>query len=151
MFAINHASWRSGRVLLASSIGVLLSACAVGPDYHMPAAPAADDYSVVATPTATATAHGPGGNAQRFVRDMDIPGQWWNLFHSQPLSDLVDDALKHNPDTAAAQQALLQAVENVRAQRGAYVPQVSASIGPTRQTPGRCCRAALHPTAPSTR
>ena len=137
MFAINHASWRSGRVLLASSIGVLLSACAVGPDYHMPAAPAADDYSVVATPTATATAHGPGGNAQRFVRDMDIPGQWWNLFHSQPLSDLVDDALKHNPDTAAAQQALLQAVENVRAQRGAYVPQVSASIGSTRQNTGQ--------------
>lgn len=136
MFAINQAS-RAGRMLLASGMGVLLTACAVGPDYHKPSAPAAQDYSPVSTPQATAATSGPDGGVQRFVRDMDIPGQWWNLFHSQPLSDLVDDALKHNPDTAAAQQALLQAVENVRAQRGAYVPQVSAGIDPTRQNNGQ--------------
>jgi NodT family efflux transporter outer membrane factor (OMF) lipoprotein len=137
MFAIHHASWCTGRMLLALAVGAALSACAVGPDYRKPAAPAAHDYSPMATPQATAAAQGSGGDVQRFVRDMDIPGQWWNLFHSQALSDLVDDALKHNPDTAAAQQALLQAVENVRAQHGAYFPQVSASIDPTRQKTGQ--------------
>lgn len=137
MSAIHYTSWCTGRVLLALAMVGALSACAVGPDYHKPAAPAAHDYSPVPTPQATAAAQGPGGDAQRFVRDMDIPGQWWNLFHSQPLNDLLDDALKHNPDTAAAQQALMQAVENARAQRGAYFPQVSASIDPTRQKTGQ--------------
>ena len=64
---------------------------------------------------------------------MDIPGQWWTLFHSKPLNDLIDQALKANPDLEAAQAALRGAWENVYAQQGAFFPSVEANFNPTRQ------------------
>jgi NodT family efflux transporter outer membrane factor (OMF) lipoprotein len=124
------------RVLLASAIALALSACAVGPDYKRPDAPAAHDYAPSATPQSTASTTGTGGNSQQFVQDMDIPGQWWTLFHSEALNALIDDALKHNADAEAAQAALQAAWENARAQRGAFFPSVSASVDPTRQKTG---------------
>ena len=132
----NITTWRGKRTLLALGIGLLLSACAVGPNYRRPAAPAAHDYAPTATPQATVSASGSAGNAQQLVRNMDIPGQWWTLFHSKPLNALIDDALKHNADAEAAQAALQVAWENVRAQRGAYFPSVDASVNPTRQKTG---------------
>ena len=58
-------TWRAGNTLLGLGIGLLLSACAVGPDYQRPAAPAAHDYAPTALPHTTAAASGPGGNAHR--------------------------------------------------------------------------------------
>jgi NodT family efflux transporter outer membrane factor (OMF) lipoprotein len=127
---------RAGRSLLALGITLALGACAVGPDFHRPAAPTGKDYAPNGMPAATSSTAGPDGNAQQFVRDMDIPGQWWTLFHSEPLNALVEDSIKHNPDVAAAQEALRAAVENVRAQQGQYFPQVTASLDPTRQKTG---------------
>ena len=129
-------AWRASRKLLGVGFGVLLTACAVGPDYQRPAAPATHDYAPTALPHTTVAAPGPGGNAQQLVQGMDIPGQWWTLFHSAPLNALIDDALKHNADTEAAQAALQVAWENVRAQRGAFFPSVGASVDPTRQKTG---------------
>ena len=127
---------RAGRTVLAASIALLLTACAVGPNYQRPAAPVAHDYAPTALPKTTAAATGPGGNAQHLVQDMDIPGQWWTLFRSEPLNALIEDALKHNVDAEAAQASLQVAWENVRAQRGAYFPSVDASVDPTRQKTG---------------
>ncbi|MFC4528941.1 efflux transporter outer membrane subunit [Dyella halodurans] len=137
MHIINSATTRHGkRSLLALAITLTLSACAVGPDYQRPQAPAAHDYAPTALPQTTASAPGVGGGAQQLVQDMDIPGQWWTLFHSAPLNALIDDALKHNADVEAAHAALQVAWENVRAQRGAFFPSVSASVDPTRQKTG---------------
>jgi NodT family efflux transporter outer membrane factor (OMF) lipoprotein len=123
----------SSRALLVPAACALLAACVVGPDYQRPTAPAAHDYAPAALPRTTLAAAGVGGNAQQLVRDMDIPGQWWTLFHCAPLNALIDDALKHNADTQAAQAALQVAWENMRAQHGAYFPEVDASVEPTRQ------------------
>jgi NodT family efflux transporter outer membrane factor (OMF) lipoprotein len=137
MFAFHRiTAWRAGRKLFGVGLGMLLTACAVGPDYQRPAAPATHDYAPTALPQTTAAAPGPGGNSQQLVQDMDIPGQWWTLFHCAPLNALIDDALKHNADTEAAQAALQIAWENVRAQRGAFFPSVEASVDPTRQKTG---------------
>jgi NodT family efflux transporter outer membrane factor (OMF) lipoprotein len=73
-----------------------------------------------------------GGEAQHLVDGRDIPGEWWTLFHSKPLNDLIERSLKANPDLKAAQAALLVARENVLAQRGAYYPSVSGSFSATR-------------------
>jgi NodT family efflux transporter outer membrane factor (OMF) lipoprotein len=127
---------RTGCSLIAAGITLALGACAVGPDYHRPAAPASQDYAPTPTPKTTASVPAAGGEAQQFVRDMDIPGQWWTLFHSEPLNALIDDSIRQNPDVAAAQQALQAAMENVRAQQGQFFPQVSASVDPTRQKTG---------------
>jgi NodT family efflux transporter outer membrane factor (OMF) lipoprotein len=67
---------------------------------------------------------------------MDIPGQWWELFHSKPLNEMVEKAIKANPDLDAAKAALRGAWENVYADKGALLPSVSAEYGVTRQKVG---------------
>ena len=74
----------------------------------------------------------PGGNTQRFVRDLDLPGQWWTLFHSRGLNELIDKALAANPDLQAAQAALVVARENVYVQVGAYFPAVDGNFTGSR-------------------
>ena len=112
---------------------VLLTGCAVGPNFQRPAPPNVDSYMPQPLPAQTAAVGVKGGEAQRFVQDMDIPGQWWTLFRSKPLNDLIDQALKANPDLEAAQAALRVAWENVYAQQGAFFPSVEADFNPTRQ------------------
>lgn len=73
-----------------------------------------------------------GGDAQQFVEGRDISGDWWTLFQSAALNDLIERALKANPDLKAAQAALVVARENVLAQRGAYYPFVSGSFSAAR-------------------
>src|ERR1700684_3556858 len=101
---------------------VLLAGCAVGPDFRRPNAPDVTGYMPGAPPARTVAAQSELGASQRFVADMDIPGQWWTLFHSQPLNDLIEQSLKANPNLEAAQAALIVARENVLAQHGAYYP-----------------------------
>ncbi len=112
---------------------IFLAGCAVGPDFQRPAAPNVDRYTQQPLSAQTASVDVKGGEAQRFVQGMDIPGQWWTLFHSKPLNDLIEQALKANPDLEAAQAALRGAWENVYAQQGAFFPSVDANFNPTRQ------------------
>jgi NodT family efflux transporter outer membrane factor (OMF) lipoprotein len=112
---------------------ILLAGCAVGPDFQRPTTPTVDRYTQEPLPAQTASVEVKGGEAQRFVKDMDIPGQWWTLFHSKPLNDLIEQALKANPDLEAAQAALRVAWENVYAQQSAFFPSVEANFTPTRQ------------------
>jgi NodT family efflux transporter outer membrane factor (OMF) lipoprotein len=84
-------------------------------------------------PAATATAPLPGGEAQRFVDGLDIPGQWWTLFKSPELNALIERALASSPTLEAAQAALRQANENTAAERGSFYPSVSGQIQGQRQ------------------
>ncbi len=112
---------------------ISLTGCAVGPDFQRPATPDVDRYTTESLPPQTVSVEVKGGEAQRFVKDMDIPGQWWTLFHSKPLNDLISQALKANPDLEAAQAALRGAWETVYAQQGAFFPSIDANFNPTRQ------------------
>src|ERR1700761_9458247 len=112
---------------------LLLAACAAGPDFKKPAAPAVNGYTDHPLTSTDATPGVTGGEAQRFVSGADISGDWWTLFHSRPLNDLIDQSLANNPDLKAAQAALKVARENTRAQRGAFYPQVSAGFAGSRQ------------------
>ena len=112
-------------------IGLLLSAC-VGPNFHRPAAPAVERYTLLPLPAQTASAPGISGAAQRFLVDQDVPRDWWTLFGSEELDALVTEALRANPDVASAQAALRQAVENAAAQRGNYFPTVQGSFAASR-------------------
>ena len=101
-----------------------LAGCAVGPDYHRPAPPAAQGYA-----PAPLAAH---DDAQTYVRGLDIPGQWWTLYHSPQLNALVQRAYAGNPTLQSAQAALLQSRENLYAQEGNFFPSLSATFEPTR-------------------
>jgi len=118
---------------LSLSLAALLAGCAVGPDFAPPPAPEVKGYTPEPLAAKTAAAAVPGGAAQSFVAGMDIPGQWWTLFHSEALNGLVEQALKANPSLQAAQAALRQAMENVYAQEGFYFPTIQASASPSRQ------------------
>jgi NodT family efflux transporter outer membrane factor (OMF) lipoprotein len=108
--------------------------CAVGPNFHAPKAPAATQYTRGQQPAATTDAPGAGGAAQTFVADRDIPADWYSLFQSQPLDDLVRLALRDSPNLEAAQAALKNARDTYLAERGALLlPQVDGQLSATRQ------------------
>jgi NodT family efflux transporter outer membrane factor (OMF) lipoprotein len=113
------------------AVGVLvagLAACAVGPNFKRPAPPKAAGYGTAPMTGQTASADSPGGGTQRFVADMDIPSQWWRLFKSPSLNQMVEQALKGNPNVAAAQAALRQAHELYLAQRASFFPTIQGGV-----------------------
>jgi NodT family efflux transporter outer membrane factor (OMF) lipoprotein len=107
--------------------------CAVGPAFRRPAPPDVNGYTRQPLPEITASAPTPGGEAQRFVQNLDIPGDWWSLFRSEALNRLIEEALRSNPDLKAAQAALRQANEKSYAARGVLFPMAVAAIEPERE------------------
>src|SRR5215470_12996640 len=67
---------------------MLMSGCAVGPDFERPEAPPVNGYTVGRLPVSTAAAD---GQTQRFHQGRDIPGEWWSLFRSKALQALVEE------------------------------------------------------------
>jgi len=122
---------RAPSVIAALAL-LFISGCAVGPDFKRPAAPDVSDYTA-APVSNTASANVAGGQAQRFAKGADISADWWSLFHSKALNDLIEQSLANNPDLKAAHAALSVARENVLAQRGVYYPSVAASFAASRQ------------------
>jgi NodT family efflux transporter outer membrane factor (OMF) lipoprotein len=118
------------------NIGLLclvLSGCAVGPNFKKPAPPTVDAYTAAPVSTTVATPNIAGGEAQQFANGVDITADWWTLFHSPQLTNLIEKSISNNPDLKAASAALNVAHENVLAQRGAYFPSVTANMAASRQ------------------
>ena len=118
--------------LIAAAALLLTTGCVVGPRFKKPAAPDVSGYTPAPISTTSSTSNVAAGEAQHIVDGRDIPGEWWTLFHSKPLNDLIERSLKANPSLKAAQAALVVARENMLAQRGAYYPSVSGSFSATR-------------------
>jgi NodT family efflux transporter outer membrane factor (OMF) lipoprotein len=118
--------------IAAAALIAGLAACAVGPDFKPPQPPSQAAYGSAALTGPTASVQAPGGDAQRFIGGMDIPGQWWTLFQSPKLTQLVEDALRANPNVTAAEAALRQAHELYIAQRGGYFPVLQAGLSGAR-------------------
>ena len=128
---ISAKSHRPG--LIGATLLLLLAGCAVGPNFRRPAPP---DVAAFTSPAVSATTSVPGiagGDAQRFIQGTDISAEWWTLFHSAALTELIERSLKNNPDLEAARAALSVARENVLAQRGVYYPSVAATFAASRQ------------------
>jgi NodT family efflux transporter outer membrane factor (OMF) lipoprotein len=113
-------------VLLSVTAAGVICGCAVGPNYHRPAAPAGAGYAPASLPETSASAPIHGGEVQHFVPGRDISFEWWELFQSPALDSLIKSAFKANPTLAAAQASLAQAQELVYAQRGFFFPTVAA-------------------------
>lgn len=111
----------------------MLAGCAVGPDFVRPAPPQVSGYSREPLPESTAASDVHGGEAQRFVQGLDIPGEWWTLFRSPALNAIIERALAANPNLQAAQAALRVANEERYAAEGALFPALSANASITRE------------------
>src|ERR1700755_3506010 len=90
----------------AAALILALAGCAVGPDFKSPEAPKTDGYTVEKLKSETSAASIHGGEAQRFVSDLDIPGQWWSLYRSEALNALIAKSIENSPTLDAAKAAL---------------------------------------------
>jgi len=98
-------------ILLAA---LLLSGCAVGPNYHRPA---------VQAPTVF---HGPEDSQQPEAQSAsvaDLP--WWQLFHDPQLQELIRTALKQNYDLQLAMERVTAARAQLGITRSNEFPQVT--------------------------
>ncbi len=112
---------------------MLLTSCAVGPDFLHPAAPEITRYTREPLAAATSGATVPMGRRQVLLEGRDIPDQWWTLFKSPSLNALIERALQNNPNLQSALASLRAAKENVYAQEGKFFPLVQANFNPTYQ------------------
>src|SRR5712691_7654417 len=121
------------RSFAVTATAAFLAACAVGPDYRAPETPAVGLYTEKPQPEQTEAAPVRGGEAQRFEAGAKISAEWWTLFGSSELDELMRTALSGHPTLAAAQAALRQAEENLNAQYAVLYPSVDAGLGAKRQ------------------
>jgi NodT family efflux transporter outer membrane factor (OMF) lipoprotein len=117
----------------AFAAAILLTSCAVGPDFVHPAAPEITRYTREPLVPQTAPTDVASGQRQVFVEGRDIPAQWWTLFKSPRLNALIEQSLQNNPSLQSAIATLHAAKENVYAQEGKFFPLVAANFNPTRQ------------------
>jgi NodT family efflux transporter outer membrane factor (OMF) lipoprotein len=121
------------RIALALAAMASLGGCAVGPNFHPPAAPDNPGFTTTPLPPVTRSAQVFAGDAQHFVPGQDVSFDWWRAFGSEALNSLVEEAMRANPTVPAAQAALRQAQELVYAQRGYFYPDVAAGYSFERQ------------------
>jgi len=110
---------------------MLLTSCAVGPDFVHPAAPETDRYTKEKLAPVTSSTDAPTGHAQRFVEGRDLVQEWWRLFKSPALNSLIERALNNNPNLQSAIATLRAATQAVYAQEGRFFPFVDANFNPS--------------------
>jgi NodT family efflux transporter outer membrane factor (OMF) lipoprotein len=125
-----HPSGRTRRVVagvaVVTILSVVISGCAVGPNFNPAAVPDANGYvpGRLASPN-----QGPGARVagQHFVTGADVSARWWSAFKSPPLNELIRQSVDHNPNLQAAEAAIKVAQFNALAQRGLFFPQVTGN------------------------
>ena len=97
----------------------------MGPNFHSPSPPPTQGYLHASQPPGNTDAR----DIQRLNPGAEIAGEWWQLFHSSALDEVVRTAIAGSPTLAAADATLAQAREQVNVARGALLPNVSGSAG----------------------
>ncbi len=120
-----------GAVVPAIATAILTSGCMVGPDYHSPPPPTV--ASLTPEPLPRSPISGP--DQQIYVKELDIPQQWWSLFRCKPLNRITARTIASNADLDAARAAVRIANANTEAARGSFFPQIGTNIGSSAQKP----------------
>jgi NodT family efflux transporter outer membrane factor (OMF) lipoprotein len=105
------------------------AACTVGPDHVTPEPPNVDRFTSGPQPSTTIAAD---GVAQTFVA-RDVPADWWTLFESPVLDQLVREALANSPTLDEARARLFEASEGLASRSAAlHTPTADLSAGISR-------------------
>ncbi len=108
-----------------------LTACAVGPRFVAPPPPTAAGYTRAEdSPSFTGTS---AEAAQRLVVGERVPADWWALFHSAALDDVVRQAIAGSPSIEAAEATLAEAQQMLVEVRGGAYPQIDLGAQAERQ------------------
>ena len=99
--------WRIISVAAASA----LAGCVVGPNFHQPKPPDTSNYL---HPSSDAAPVQPQAqDLQNISPGAELAGEWWQLFHSAQLEEIVRSAIAASPTLAAANATLAEAREEV--------------------------------------
>jgi NodT family efflux transporter outer membrane factor (OMF) lipoprotein len=119
------------RIVVAglTAVGLLFSGCAVGPNYHLPAA----TPTGVAMPSAFKEAE---GWTQAQPSDEVSRQDWWKVFNDPVLNDLEAKVVVSNQTLAQSEAAYRQAKALLDQQRASLFPKVTLSgTGTQSQSP----------------
>jgi NodT family efflux transporter outer membrane factor (OMF) lipoprotein len=110
---------------------LLLSACAVGPEFKHPAVQSSQHYDREAEHQLTQTA---GSTSSPHVSlDKKVEGDWWSTFRSPKLDRVMRQAIDGNLDLVAADATIARATEAVAAAAGGRYPQLDFGAAIARQ------------------
>lgn len=104
---------------------LLLQACAVGPDYREPNAPAPDAWHALAQP---------GGVALDAQATADA--EWWSAFNDPLLARLIERALAANYDIDQALARVREARARQRIATADFFPRIAGSVSGTHSNNG---------------
>jgi NodT family efflux transporter outer membrane factor (OMF) lipoprotein len=114
-------------------LSALLASCAVGPDYQAPETPKTHSYTSSPLPKQTVEIRGQEEKTQEFTYQQHLCRQWWTVFESERLNQLIERGLKNSPTIQAASAALKQAMENINVGMGNFYPSIDAQFTTTRE------------------
>jgi multidrug efflux system outer membrane protein len=125
------------RLLLTLSTALVLSACAVGPDYERPNAepPIKWPWERIAESTGTSPAPTAAVNASTA-----IPLDWWKSFNDPALTALVEEALEQNADLGVAAARVAEAHAVLDGENANLLPRLGAEASATRTSQSREAR-----------
>ena len=118
----------------ALALGMLASACSVGPNFTRPAAPSVAGYTPPSEPRASEPV--PPEFTQQIAPGTSPAAAWWTAFGSEQLDQLVQQAVAGNQTLVAAEATLRQAEELLAAQTGTRYPRADLNVGAGRQQYG---------------
>jgi NodT family efflux transporter outer membrane factor (OMF) lipoprotein len=122
--------WQLVSVAAASA----LSSCVVGPNFHEPKPP---ETSAYLHPSSDAAPVQPQAqDVQNISQGVELAGEWWQLFHSEQLDEVVRTSIAASPTLVAANATLAEAREEVTVARAAFLPSLSAAAGAQRASTG---------------
>ena len=125
----NRRQWNSIALTTAFALG--LSGCTVGPDFVPPAPPQVKRYTATETPTVLTA--GEGETVQQLVTGKAISAQWWELYRSPQLNQVLLQAINASPTLSAAKATLAQSQQVLRQVQGGYYPQLDVNAAAQRQ------------------
>ena len=114
--------------IISVAVSVLITGCAVGPEYARPTTPEVSTYKKAGDWVTAAPA------------DALERGPWWQLFNDPVLNDLVARVEVSNQNVAAATAAYAQARSLVAEQRAGLFPSVTLGGGANRAQNGGATR-----------
>jgi NodT family efflux transporter outer membrane factor (OMF) lipoprotein len=121
----------------ARVIGVILAlglpGCVVGPDFKPPAAPSTTHYTSPDEVSAADGDAGPAAPRQTLELGEKVAVDWWTLFQSPDLDQLVKQAVAGSRTLESAKARLAQAREAIVAASSALYPQIDLSAGAARE------------------
>lgn len=128
--ARSNALVRDIRIACFTMALAMLGGCALGPEFHRPAAPDAERYTAQPLSAATVAAD---DHTQKWAADTVLAADWWRLFQSAQLDAVVGQAMANSPTLEAAEATLRQSQYNLRAGYGVFLPQVGLEADAARE------------------